>query len=86
MANNSETLALAMGRGGARIEAGTTARTGNFCAIQFITAGAFTALTIANSDGTWTGVTFPAGFVIYGDITAFTLSSGSVIAYKGDIP
>ena len=86
MANNNETLALSMGRYGATIVTDTAATTGKFCAIQFITAGAFSALTLQNSTGTFTGVTYPVGFVIYGDITAFTLSAGSVIAYKGDIP
>jgi hypothetical protein len=43
----------------------------------------FSALTWPELDGdTITGVTFSAGFTIYGQITAFTLTSGKVLAYK----
>lgn len=73
---------LAFGQNGATITTNTSAVSGSFAAIQFITAGAFSALTIANGTGTFTGVTFPAGFILYGRITGYTLSSGSVIAYK----
>ena len=62
-------------------------------AIQFVDDSAFTTLTPSTSDfiGTAGGSgdaidsdnVFPAGMVIYGQWTAFTLSSGSVIAYQG---
>ena len=62
------------------VEAGTTARTGLRCyAIRVITAATFTTLTGVTGG---TGFAFPADFLIKGNITAFTLSSGSVIFYE----
>lgn len=73
---------ISLGQGGATVETGTTAVTGTFAAIQFVEGGAFSALT-SNYDGdAFTGVTLAAGTIIYGRFTAFTLSSGKVIAYK----
>lgn len=65
------------GEFGSRIIADTTARTGNWCEITVLTAAAFTTLTIEGQAGTWTGVTFPVGYVIRGKITAITMTSGS---------
>ena len=56
---------------------------GEFCAISMVEDTVFSAFTWAELDGdTITSVTFPAGFTIYGQITAFTLTSGKVLAYK----
>lgn len=56
---------------------------GEFCAITMVEDTVFSALTWPELDGdTITGVTFSAGFTIYGQITAFTLTSGKVLAYK----
>lgn len=56
---------------------------GEFCAITMVEDTIFSALTWPELDGdTITGVTFSAGFTIYGQITAFTLTSGKVLAYK----
>lgn len=70
---------------GAVYESGTTAITGNFFAIQAVADAnaVFSSLTATN----WTGdstanLTLPPGVVIYGDFTAFTLSSGAVVAYE----
>lgn len=69
---------------GAIYESGTTAITGqNFCAIWASTAAVFSVLTASD----WTGDTtasfaLPAGSTIYGHFTAFTLTSGAVVAYK----
>lgn len=52
----------------------------SFHAIQCITDTVFSAIA-NNITGTQTGVTFPAGTIIYGICTSFTLTSGSVIAY-----
>jgi hypothetical protein len=41
----------------------------------------FTSITGTGISGTWTGTTIPAGFTIVGRISAFTLTSGTVIAY-----
>ena len=73
------------GEAGATFESGTTAVTGEFCAILIVADAIFTVLTWAEQDGDdmSTGtVTFPAGVTIYGQITAFTLASGQVLAYK----
>jgi hypothetical protein len=63
---------------------GTTARTGNWYAIQILSDTVFSTLTtsIANDGDTLAGVTIPAGNVIYGPFTAITLTSGKAIAYK----
>ncbi len=74
------------GASGCYIETGTTAVTGNFVAIEVIEAATFTTLTIANQSGDApTGFAWPVGSVIRGNITAFTLSSGKVIAYNGTL-
>lgn len=71
------------GQEGATFESGTTAISGEFCAISMVEDTVFSAFTWAELDGdTITSVTFPAGFTIYGQITAFTLTSGKVLAYK----
>lgn len=80
-----ETDNLSLGSNGAKIVSDTSANTGSFYAISFIEAGAFSALTGTNLQGTWTGVTFPAGFVVYGRFSAFTLSAGKVVAYRFDV-
>ena len=71
------------GQEGATFESGTTAITGEFCAITMVEDTVFSSLTWAELDGdTITGNTFSAGFTIYGQITAFALTSGKVLAYK----
>tara|TARA_R100001530_G_C4249937_1_gene137585 strand:- start:382 stop:690 length:309 start_codon:yes stop_codon:yes gene_type:complete len=85
---------VGLGQGGAIFEDGTTVISSKtIIAIQFVDDSAFTTLTPSTSDfiGTAGGNgdaidsdnVFPAGMVIYGQWTAFTLSSGSVIAYQG---
>lgn len=73
-----------MGIYGASVVTTTAAQSGNWVAIEFITAGAFSVFTGQDMTG-FTGVTFPAGTRILGRISAFTLSSGSVVAYRGVI-
>jgi hypothetical protein len=82
-----------IGQGGCVFEDGTTAVTGNFVAIQFLEDSTLTTLTPrsssyigtagGNGDAIDTGNTFPQGMTIFGDWTAFTLASGSAIAYIG---
>lgn len=68
---------------GAVVETGTTAITGNFQSIFAIADATFTNLVATNWSGdTYTGIVLKAGNTIYGAFTAFTLASGSVIAYK----
>jgi len=84
MATN-KTDKQSFGQAGATFESGTTAVTGEFCAILIVADAVFTVLTWAEQDGDdmSTGtVTFPAGVTIYGEISAFTLASGQVLAYK----
>jgi len=74
------------GLGGTIYESGTTARTGPFCKITVVTAATFSALSWLSLGGsTITGVALPAGTVLEGDITSFTLTSGSVLAQKGTL-
>lgn len=72
------------GFAGVVCETGTTAVTGSFVKIKVITAATFSTLTMTGATGdAMTGFAFPAGFEIEGPITAFTLTSGSVLAYTG---
>ena len=62
----------------------TTATTGNFGAIQVVADAVFSALTApeyTNSADLLT-ITIAAGTVLYGRFTAFTLTSGVVIAHN----
>ena len=82
-----------IGQGGCVFEDGTTAITGNFVAIQFLEDSTLTTLTPrsssfigtsgGNGDAIDTVNTFPQGMTIFGDWTAFTLATGSVVAYIG---
>jgi len=72
-----------MGQFGMTYESGTTAVTGKFWMLKVVAAATFGVLTIANLTGdAMTGVQFAAGTEIMGNITAFTLTGGSVYAYK----
>lgn len=71
------------GEAGATFESGTTAITGQFCRLHTVSATVFSALSWYGLDGdALTGVTIPANFELKGNITGFTLTSGSVLAYK----
>ncbi len=71
------------GGNGAVYESGTTAVTGSFYAIQAMEAAVFTSLTATNWAGDSTAsLPLPSGAIIYGDFTAFQLTSGKVVAYK----
>lgn len=85
---------VALGQAGAIFEDGTTAISGKkIVAIQFLADSTFTTLTPENSnyigtaggngDAIDTSNTFPQGVTIVGSWTAFTLASGTVIAYLG---
>ena len=70
---------------GVVVESGTTDITGDFYAIQVLVAATFTTFTENASAGdAMTGFAIPAGTVLYNGrgITAFTMSSGTVRAYK----
>ena len=67
---------------GAVVATGTGSGTGPFVAIFVVAAATFSAWSEENLVGTMTGVAFPAGSWIYGRINSFTLTSGTVRAYK----
>lgn len=72
-------------RNGIVNETGTTAVTGDFYAVQVLDAATFTTFTENNASGdAVTGFSIPAGTILYNGngITAFTLSSGKVRAYR----
>lgn len=72
--------------GGVIVESGTSAITGDFCAIQVLVAATFTVFTENNSSGdVMTGFAIPAGTILRGHITAFTMSSGTVRAHRRDV-
>ena len=92
--STTEAQNLALGQGGAVFEDGTTVRSGyKIVAIQFLEDTTFTTLTsngtsfVATGSGSGndidTGNTFPQGMTIFGQWTAFTLASGTAIAYIG---
>lgn len=72
------------GEGGNTNETGTTARTGNWDTLHCLTDTVFSLLTDSlNSGGdAITGLTLPAGTLLFGRFTAFTLTSGAVRAYN----
>ena len=89
-----ESQNASLGQSGCLFEDGTTAISGKeIIAIQFISDSTFTTLTPesasyvgtagGNGDAIDSSNSFPAGVVIFGRWTAFTLASGSVIAYLG---
>lgn len=70
---------------GVVVRTGATAVTGKFYAIQVLEDAQFSVLTEnASSGDSMTGFTVPAGTILYNGlgITAFTLTSGKVRAYK----
>jgi len=74
------------GQSGAIIATPSTgAVAGDFCAISFIEESTLSALTwaeLSSSGDNGTTPTYPAGYVLYGQITGFTLATGSVVAYN----
>lgn len=85
MLNNVNITGAAGACHGVVVETGTDAVTGRFYAIQVLSDATFSAFTENGSSGdVMTGFAIPAGTVIYNGlgITAFTLTSGKVRAYK----
>ena len=59
-----------------------------FFALQMIGNTVIATLTptaTAPVTGTATGITYPAGFILYGKFSLFALTSGSCIAYLGQL-
>tara|TARA_R110002153_G_scaffold33056_2_gene99763 strand:- start:360 stop:623 length:264 start_codon:yes stop_codon:yes gene_type:complete len=77
----------AFGKAGALIAIPATGAVADeFCALQFLEDTILTTLTWPCLDvaagEVGTGITYPAGFILYGEITGFTVTSGTVVAYK----
>lgn len=72
------------GLGGVIYETGTTALSSiDVAVIQCLTDTVFATLTNTLGSGdAITGVTLPAGTLLYGKFTAITLTSGAIAAYK----
>ena len=82
MSYHDRQLSMMMGEHGSEMVAATSAKTGeNYCAVQFLAEGTFTAFTGTKMTGTWTAVTIPAGAIVLGHITAYT-ASVATIAYQ----
>lgn len=70
------------GEAGVRVTTGTGAQTGAWSAIQVLEDATFTTLTETGAAGdAMTGFVVPAGVVLKGAFTAYTLASGKVRAY-----
>ena len=67
---------------GAQMVTGTGSATGPFVAIFCVAATNFSAFSEEGLGGTITGVAFPANSWIFGRINSFTLTSGTVRAYR----
>jgi len=80
MTNNIEKQSF--GQNGAVVVTPSIPATGSFCALQVLEEANFSAVSWSELEGSLTGFAIPAGTVIYGQITAFSLSSGKVLAYK----
>jgi hypothetical protein len=78
----NQDTSLSVGEYGGKVTTTTNVVTGNFQAIQFISDGSFTSVSqTALTGDNLTGVTFPAGFVLFAAVTAFSLATGKAIAY-----
>jgi len=70
------------GRYGVTTTTGTTAVTGRFRAMTILADATFTVFREEGGSGdTMTGFVVPANTTLFGNITAYTLSSGKVRAY-----
>jgi len=72
-----------LGRNGHAFITSTSPQAGSWAAIQVVQPVYFTSLTCAGTTSPAVNVALPAGFILYGHITAFTMSYGQVIAYIG---
>jgi len=79
--NTGQGINAQLGQNGFELITNTSANTTGYYAIQVIEDAEFSAFTGQNITGTFTGVTFTDGHVIFGQISSFTLASGKVLAY-----
>ena len=71
------------GRGGVVNTQNTTQVIGGFSSIQVLSDAVFSEFTELSATGVITGISIPAGVILYGVISSYTLTSGVVRAYKG---
>ena len=70
------------GQAGVTVTTNTTAVTGSFTAIQVLEDATFSVFTETGAAGqAMTGFVVTAGTILFGRITAYTLTSGKVRAY-----
>ena len=80
--NNTQLLREQLGKEGTISVFTTLAQTENFYAVHFVTESVISAITITGGTGeSALQTTIPAGTVIFGNITAITLTSGVAIGY-----
>lgn len=83
MPDTSILLEESLGKNGVVITTNTTAVTGNFIGFKVLANAVFTSINLVNSTGSLAGITINAGEEIAVPFTAYQLTSGSIIAYKG---
>lgn len=70
------------GRKGAVVTSDTNAVVGPFVAVQILVDAVFADFSETGAVGSVVGLPLPAGLVLHGNITGYTLTSGAVRAYK----
>jgi len=80
---HEEQLSLGMGRYGMQMIGPSASVTANFAMLHFIAAGELAALTSSQAlVGTFTGISYPAGTVLYGPFSGLTTdATARVIGY-----
>lgn len=73
---------VSLGQKGHTLVTNTNPQTGSWVAIQVVEPATLTSLTCASTTEPTINVELPTGFILYGAISAFTLGTGKVIAYK----
>lgn len=80
--SHAERMVDGGGQAGVTVTTNTSPVTGSFTSIQVLEDANFSTFTEAGAAGqAMTGFVVPAGTVIFGRITAYTLASGKVRAY-----
>lgn len=85
--NEADIMQAQIGGYGAHFISDTVAHTPAegyvFVAVQVIADAVLSTCVPAYAGNTFTGVTLPAGVVVYGRFTSIALASGKVLAYQG---
>jgi hypothetical protein len=70
------------GQGGCVVATAGAIAAGEYCALQCVTDVELSAFVAPKLTGTITGITLPAGTVIFTEFRSGTVTSGTAIAYK----